>query len=142
MSDIVGDVLVKQTYGPAFATDGRLQGDQDVQTVNCDQSSETCSVQVPAPGFALVFIATAAFFESNPSTTQTFSTTSLKKTHNTATVPASVLATPNGHSGSTWRLGSTSKGNVSGARAAAIPGMVILIAMTCGTMIVCGALTR
>lgn len=123
-----------QTYGPTFATDGRLQGAQDVQTVACDQSANTCSVQVPAPGFALVFITSASFSESNPSTTQTFSTTTLSKGQNTATVPASVLATSNGHSGSTWHLGSTSKGSANSAEGVSVPDMVVLMAVICGTM--------
>jgi len=131
-----------QTYGATFATDGRLQGDQDVQTVNCDQSANTCAVQVPAPGFALVFLTSTAFSESNPSTTQTFSTTSLTKTQNTATVPASVLATSNGHSGSTLKLGSTSNENLSGAQAVTIPGMAALVAMICGGTVVRRALMR
>ena len=126
---MLSDLLALQTYGGTFATDGRLQGNMDVQTVNCDQSANTCSVQVPAPGFALVFLTSTAYSESNPSTTQTFSTSSYTRKHNTATIPASILATSNGHSGSTWQLSSTSKGSVSGAQAVAIPGVVALIAM-------------
>ena len=140
--DVSPDIFVPKTYGATFATDGRLQGDQDVQTVNCDQSANTCEVQVPAPGFALVFLTSTAFSESNPSTTQTFSTTSLTKTQNTATVPASVLATSNGHSGSTLKLGSTSNENLSGAQAVAIPGMAALVAMICGGTVVRRALMR
>jgi len=131
-----------QTYGSTFQTDGRLQGDLNVQTVNCNQAANTCSVQVPAPGFALVFLSSSAFSESSPSSTKTFSTTSLTKTYNTATIPASVLATSNGHSGSTWQLSSTSKGSANGARAVAIPGVAALIAMICGAMAVRRVLTR
>jgi len=132
VSEKVNVTWAGQTYGATFATDGRLQGDQDIQTVKCDQSANTCAVQVQAPGFALVFLTSAAFSESNPSTTQTFSTTSATKTQNTVTVPSSVLATSNGHSGSTWKLGSTSKENFSGARAVAIPDMATLVAIICG----------
>jgi hypothetical protein len=139
---VLSDLFVLQTYGGTFATDGRLQGNMDVQTVNCDQSANTCSVQVPAPGFALVFLTSTAYSESNPSTTQTFSTSSYTRKHNTATIPASILATSNGHSGSTWQLSSTSKGSVSGAQAVAIPGVVALIAMIFGAMTVRRVLTR
>lgn len=130
------DLFVQKTYGPPFASDGRLQGDLDVQTIDCDQSANTCAVQVPAPGFALVFLTSAAFSESNPSSTKTFSTTSLTKAQDTATIAAAVLATSNGHSGSTWRLGSTSKENRSGASQVTIPAMMALIAMICGVMAV------
>jgi hypothetical protein len=138
-SDILPYIFVHKTYGGPFASDGRIQGDIDVQTVNCDQSANTCAVQVPAPGFALVFLTSAAFSESNPTTTQTFSTTSLTS-GNTATVPAAVLATSNGHSGSTWRLGSTSPED-NDAGALAIPPIAGLIAMLFGTMVVHRVLT-
>lgn len=99
-------------------------------------------MQVPAPGFALVFLTSAAFSESNPSTTQTFSTSALTKTHNTASVPASVLATSNGHSGSSWRLSSTSKGSGNGALAVATPGVAALTAIICGAITIRKALLR
>ena len=138
-SDILPDIFVHKTYGGPFVSDGRVHGDIDIQTVNCDQSANTCAVQVPAPGFALVFLTYAAFSESDPTTTQTFSTTSLTS-RNTATVPAAVLATSNGHSGSTWRLGSTSPEN-NGAGALVKPDMVGLIAMLFGTMVARRVLT-
>jgi len=124
-----------QTFGGTFSSDGRLQGEQNVQTINCNQTANTCQVQVPAPGFALVFLSSAAFSESNPSTTKTFATTALTKTANTATINAGVLATSNGHSGSTWRLASTSKGSWNGARSVAIPSASMLLAMTLGAIV-------
>lgn len=100
-----------QTFGGTFQSDGRLTGSENVQTINCDQSSNTCQVTVPAPGAALVFLSSNAYAESGNPSTQTFSTTAVTKTANTARVDPSVLATSNGMSGATWELGSTSKGD-------------------------------
>ncbi|PFH50113.1 glycoside hydrolase family 79 protein [Amanita thiersii Skay4041] len=109
-----------QTFGGNFNSDGRFMGNEDIQTVNCDQGANTCAIKVPAPSFALVFLTDNALVESgdNGKTTLTFSTTALTKTVNTATVDPSVLATSNGHGGpgSVRKLGSTSKGSISGAR--------------------------
>lgn len=106
-----------QTFGGTFQSDGRLTGSESVQTINCDQSSNTCQVTVPAPGVALVFLSTDAYAESGNPSTQTFPTTMVTKTVNTATINPSVLATSNGMSGATWELGSTSKGDIgAGAR--------------------------
>lgn len=101
-----------QTFGGTFQSDGRLTGSESVQTINCDQSSNTCRVTVPAPGVALVFLSSNAYAESGNPSTQTFPTTMVTKTAQTATINPSVLATSNGMSGSTWQLGSTSKGNI------------------------------
>jgi hypothetical protein len=130
-----------QTFGGTFASDGRLTGEQNVQTINCDQTANTCQVQVPAPGFALVFLSSTAFSESNPSTTQTFPTTALTKSGHVQ-VDQSVLATSNGHSGSTWKLGSTSKGSWNGAQSVAIPSVAMLLAMVFGVIISHRALIR
>ena len=114
----------------------------DIQTVACDQAGNTCSVHVPSPGIALIFLTPQALSESTPSTTQTFPTTFFTKTQNTATIPASVLSTSNGHSGSSLRLGSTSKGSSNGAQGVVIPGMVALVAIVSAAMTVGRALTR
>ncbi|KAJ8585043.1 glycoside hydrolase family 79 protein [Rhizopogon salebrosus TDB-379] len=97
-----------QTFGANFESDGRFKGSESVQTINCDQSSNTCQVTVPAPGAALVFLSSDAYAESGNPPTETFSTTMATKTLNTATMDPSVLATSNGMSGNTWELGSTS----------------------------------
>lgn len=134
-----------QTYGGYFASDGRLTGDESVQTVQCDTTANTCAVTVPAPGYVLVFLTAAAYSESNPTSTVTFATTSLTKTANTATVNASVLATSNGHSGSgrALDLGSTSKETTSGARLErGAPGVALLISVLCGVMFLRRALVR
>ncbi|KAI0087487.1 glycoside hydrolase superfamily [Irpex rosettiformis] len=89
-----------QTMGGEFASDGRFQGDESIQTVTCDHSTgTTCSIKVPAPGFALVFLSSEALSESEPSSTMTFATTVTTKTATTATIDSSVLATAQGQSG-------------------------------------------
>lgn len=69
-----------QTLGKWTQSDGRLQGEETVLTVNCDQGSNTCAVKVPAPGFALVFMSDDAFQQSAPQTTATFATTAVTRT--------------------------------------------------------------
>ncbi|KAF7967357.1 hypothetical protein HWV62_34635 [Athelia sp. TMB] len=126
-----------QDFGAAFAADGRLQGNLSVQTVQC--TANICEVQVPAPGFALVFLTDSAFSEVNPapSAVATFSTTTSKKSGVTATVNPSVLATSNGHGGpgGAIMLGSTSDESGAG-RGAALPGMGVLVAVALGAAVV------
>ncbi|KAK0192626.1 hypothetical protein F5146DRAFT_1136454 [Armillaria mellea] len=101
-----------QTFGDNFASDGRIQGDEDIQTVGCDQSGNICSIYVPAPGFALVFLTDEALSESEgEGEAQTFPTTATTKMDNTATVDPAVLATSNGHHAAVDGLGSTSRGS-------------------------------
>jgi hypothetical protein len=102
-----------QTFGAEFQSDGRLQGELNVVTVPCDATTNTCTVTVPAPGFALVFLNDQAYTDSTPSgPTTTFATTAFTKGINTATIDPQVLETSNGHSGKD-RTGfsSTSKGS-------------------------------
>lgn len=90
-------------------------GTEDVKTINCDQNANTCAIQVPAPGVAVVFLTDDALKGSEGTTTATFATTAVTKLTNTATVDTLVLATSNGHGGSSWKLGSTSPGSSSGS---------------------------
>jgi hypothetical protein len=141
------DLNSMKTFGANFESDGRLSGDLDVQTINCDTNANTCQVQVPAPGFALVFLTDSAFSEVTPQNQQTFSTTSLTRTAHTATVDPSILATSNGHSGSDRDkdgYGSTSKGSANGAESlrAVAPGMVVLLAMGFGAVMAGRGVTR
>ncbi|KAJ6590373.1 glycoside hydrolase family 79 protein [Mycena sp. CBHHK59/15] len=108
-----------QTFGGSFASDGRPTGTEDIQTVQCDTGAGTCTVSVPAPGFALVFLSDTAFTEDKGAATATFPTTVHTKTHNTATVEPSVLATSNGNRMSMHELAGTSKPPKSGAARAA-----------------------
>jgi hypothetical protein len=73
----------RQTFGGNFESDGRLQGTEDVQTVQCDTTVKTCSVKVPALGFALVFPSDSAQTETSGAPSVTFATTALMKTDNT-----------------------------------------------------------
>ncbi|KAJ6548770.1 hypothetical protein B0H19DRAFT_1221069 [Mycena capillaripes] len=98
-----------QTFGQIFESDGRPMGQEDIQTVNCDTTANTCTVDVPAPGFALVFLTDDAFTESKGAPSVTFPTTAQTKTHNTATVDPSVLSTSNGFRMSGHELAGTSK---------------------------------
>ena len=102
-----------QNLGANFESDGRLQGELNVVNVPCDTAANTCTVTVPAPGFALVFLNDKAYTESTPSgETITFATTAYTKTLNTATIDPKVLETSNGHSGKDRTiLRSTSKGS-------------------------------
>jgi len=121
-----------QTFGSCFESDGRLKGDLDVQTVDC--ANNVCQVQVPAPGFALVFLTDSAYSESTPQSTQTFPTTVHPRQRHTLSIDPSVLATSNG-----WLdkgiMGSTSK--ESGAVAAfAVSTTMTLLAVVAGVILV------
>ncbi|KAJ7464342.1 hypothetical protein FB451DRAFT_1138730 [Mycena latifolia] len=99
-----------QTFGGFFESDGRLMGEEDIKTVPCDTSAQTCSVKVPAPGFALIFLTDTVYSEADAASPLTFATTARTHTRNTATVNPSVLATSNGHNASLDGAGSTSSG--------------------------------
>ena len=102
-----------QTLGTNFKSDGRLRGEETVLNVPCDTTTNTCTVTVPAPGFALVFLNDKAFEDSTPSgNTITFATTARTKTVNTATIDPKALETSNGHRGKDRvKMQSTSKGS-------------------------------
>ena len=89
-----------QSLGGNFKSDGRLRGEESIVNVPCDMATNTCTVTVPAPGFALVFLNDKAYEDSKPSgSTVTFATTARTRSVNTATVDPKVLETSNGHSG-------------------------------------------
>jgi len=102
-----------QTLGANFKSDGRLQGEENTVNVPCDTAAGTCTVTVPAPGFALVFLNDKAYEDSTPSgNTVTFATTAYTRTVNTATIDPKALETSNGHSGKDRvDMQSTSKGS-------------------------------
>ncbi|PIL25780.1 hypothetical protein GSI_11530 [Ganoderma sinense ZZ0214-1] len=103
-----------QTFGGRFAADGRLSGTEVIQTINCDQSANTCTVTVPAPGAALVFVSAAAQAGDDPSATQTYSTTAVTNRVATMTIDPTALAHSNGHMGD-MPLAGTSKGGANSA---------------------------
>lgn len=101
-----------QTFGNNFEADGRLKGDLDIVTVQCDTAANVCNIPLRAPSFALVFMDTAEEANIGQATT-TFATTAQTRIRNTATIDPAVLATSNGHSGlERVHLGSTSHGSV------------------------------
>ena len=110
-------LTVVQTLGNQFQSDGRLQGNLDVRTLNCDTTAGTCQVKVPAPSFALVFLTDTAFSAVTPNTPLTYPTTAVTRTANTIFIDPSMLATSNGHYGMENKQGTTSFGSSSGERA-------------------------
>ena len=101
------------TLGANFKSDGRLQGEETIANVPCDTVTNTCTVTVPAPGFALVFLNDKAYEDSAPTgNTLTFATTARTRSVNTATIDPKALETSNGHSGKDRiDVTSTSKGS-------------------------------
>ncbi|KAJ7081158.1 glycoside hydrolase family 79 protein [Mycena belliarum] len=98
-----------QTFGDNFASDGRPMGTEVIQTVPCDFVAQTCTIKVPAPGFALVFLADDAQTENAGAPSATFATTAHTKTRNTVTVDESMLATSNGNRFADHELAGTSR---------------------------------
>ena len=131
---------ILQTFGGQFEADGRLQGSEVLQSFPCNQNAGTCSVRVPAPSFALVFLSDPSLEETVA--TQTFATTAL--THVMyATVDPAVLATSNGHSGEDFLqgYGSTSPGSGSSAtRTFVLPSLIVVGAMVSGAIMLMRAL--
>lgn len=133
-----------QTLGNKFEVDGRLKGELNIVTINCDIGANRCDVPVKAPGFALVFMQADAPQLSLGESTITFETTAFTKTANTMTIDPSVLATSNGMSGmDRTRLGSSSKGSVSGGMGlhTFVPGLAALLSMATGGAFVLMAFT-
>jgi len=120
-----------QTFGGIYESDGRPQGAVSITPVQCNPGANTCQVNVPAPGFALVFLADAALGEVTPQSTVSFATTARTKIHNTATVDPAVLATSNGHSGS-YPIGSTSKNILKSGGEIIVPSLISLFAGVIG----------
>ncbi|KAI0296999.1 glycoside hydrolase family 79 protein [Multifurca ochricompacta] len=104
-----------QTFGNNFESDGRLQGNLDVQTVNCDTTAGTCQVKVPAPSFTLVFLTDTALSAVSPGATLTFPTSAVTRTANTVFIDPTMLSGSNGHYGMQDKEGATSSGSSSGA---------------------------
>ncbi|KAI0643303.1 hypothetical protein C8Q79DRAFT_915544 [Trametes meyenii] len=121
-----------QTLGGRFQVDGRLKGTESVQTVQCDQSANSCQIRVPAPGVALVFVSDSAQAQADAQEgASTYATTVVTKTANTVTVDPAVVATSNGNSGKNrgGKLGGTSQGGANGAMRFHAPGTSLAIAV-------------
>ncbi|KAG6835065.1 hypothetical protein H0H93_005181, partial [Arthromyces matolae] len=102
-----------QTFGDDFGSDGRPMGDLNITTIQCDTTTNLCTIPVPAPSYALVYLTDTSINEAGGAATTTFATTVQTKTRNTVTIDQAVLATSNGGYGK--QLGSTSAGSESGA---------------------------
>jgi hypothetical protein len=127
--------IFPQTFGGYYSSDGRLKGDEDIQTVTCDQAGNTCQIKVPAPGFALVFFTDNALTESDNPAQQTFATTVQTRTINTATVDLGTLATSNGARGMSDYMGSTSpESNGASAVSRTLPSVLALAGLLCGAL--------
>ena len=95
-----------QTMGRSFDSDGRLRGDVQTETVQCTDG--TCTINVPAPSIALVFLTPESLSDSTPAPDVAAYTTTVVG-EGSATVAVGALATGNGEDPNL--LGSTSKGD-------------------------------
>ncbi|CAE6438199.1 unnamed protein product [Rhizoctonia solani] len=83
-----------QTLGNHFESDGRLKGDEVIHKIQCDATTNQCSIPLKAPSLALVFLTEDALKRSSPEAGATTSfATSVAASVQTATVD---LSTSNG----------------------------------------------
>ncbi|KAJ7289361.1 glycoside hydrolase family 79 protein [Mycena rebaudengoi] len=120
-----------QTFGGNFESDGRPMGTEDIKTVPCDAAAQTCTVTVPAPGFALVYLSGDPYSDAE-APAATYATTARTKTHNTATVEPAVLATSNGNRAGNMALGGTSRPPSSARRNAPALATIVFGAVALG----------
>jgi len=83
-----------------------------VTTVACDQTTNTCSIPVPAPGFALVFLTSDALDAVSPTSTVTFPTTAASNSATHVSIDPNMLVTSNGHTGMNGVRGATTDGHL------------------------------
>ncbi|KAG8918375.1 hypothetical protein FRC01_001896 [Tulasnella sp. 417] len=114
-----------QTFGPQFMSDGRLYGDLDVQTIQCNAADGTCNIPVPGPSVALVFLNDNAYQNSGGDHQEpvTFAT-SVTTQKIFLTMDQAQLNSSNGRSGSD-PLGTTSEGGAQTSGAAAMVGSFV-----------------
>ncbi|KAF7290147.1 Glyco-hydro-79C domain-containing protein [Mycena indigotica] len=122
-----------QTFGGNFESDGRPMGTEDIKTVTCDGNAKTCTVVVPAPGFALVFLSDDAMTEDKGLPSKTFATTAKTKFRNTVTIDPAVLATSNGNKFSDHELAGTSKPPSAAPRTAGVS--IAVVSMFVGAVV-------
>ncbi|KAI0774365.1 glycoside hydrolase family 79 protein [Fomes fomentarius] len=117
-----------QTLGGRFQSDGRWQGEESIETIQCDQGQNACAIKVPAPGAALIFFSDDAQKAASGEAIETFPTTIITKTKNTVSIDPAVLATSNGENGrDRAQRGGTSAGGQNGAIALVGPGVAALL---------------
>lgn len=128
-----------QTMGNTFEVDGRFKGSLNISTIACTQG--TCTVPLPAPGFALIFIDTTSNFNAQllgiGQATQTYATTRRTNIHNTATIDWTQVSDSNGENG-TFResLRSSNYGKTSAAERMGLG--TVWVAVT--TVMFCGVI--
>jgi hypothetical protein len=98
-----------QTLGTSFASDGRLRGEQQTVVVACDNG--VCTIPVPAPAIALVFLNDQAVTNSGTDNVDGYSSTVIGT--GSATVGVGALQTSNGQNAPAGEKGSTSSGSAS-----------------------------
>lgn len=124
-----------QTLGNALESDGRMNGTLNVTTVQCDQTANTCSIQVPAPAVAVVFLSSDSLKAVSPTSTVTFPTTAMTQTGNKIYIDPNMLATSNGHSGMGNVRGATSPRSSNSATSplhTALSGALTMLAAALG----------
>ncbi|KAG8878335.1 hypothetical protein FRB97_002589 [Tulasnella sp. 331] len=128
-----------QTMGDQFKSDGRLQGAEQIITIQCPNG--ICPIPVKAPQFALVFLDGVNPVVNPTQATQTFSTSVLTKLHGgTVVVPPAVLSTSNGRGGAQelFNIGGSSPGKISGADAVRAAVGMVLVGVLSGMAVMTG----
>lgn len=90
-----------QSFG--YYSSGQLEGMEQISQSSCSNESNTCSITIPAPGVALVFLTSKAQSKASP-TINTFQPQ--------GTQDAKAVKDSNGSRGSGSRIGATSEGSV------------------------------
>ena len=104
-------------------------------TVQCDTTANTCSIPIPAPCFALVFLTRDALSAISPASTVTYATSTQTRTANTIYIDPAMLATSYGHSGMENVRGATSSGSSGAARMrGTLPGALALFTVALGVV--------
>lgn len=69
--------IIGQTMGDQFNSDGRMKGEMQTETIQCDTAAGSCAITVKAPSIVLVFLNDQTLADSTPPTEgpQTFATT-------------------------------------------------------------------
>jgi hypothetical protein len=126
-----------QTFGGVQASDGRLNGTLNVTTIACNQAANTCSIPVPAPGVALVFLTQDALNAVSPTSTVTFPTTATRGSTTHIYINPTMLQTSYGHTGMRNVYGATSQGSYSSAvstRCTVLSSAIALLAAALGAL--------
>jgi hypothetical protein len=113
-----------------------MNGTPNVTTIRCDQNANTCTIPVPAPAFALVFLTADSLKAVTPTSTITFATTATGSQG--IYIDPNMLATSNGHAGMQNMHGATSPGSISAASTlhTAISGALALFVSALGAVFV------